>query len=311
MRLITIVCYLDVQSVNIYIYRYKEMAYVKVRFAANLLLKSTGSLTTATRSIASVKPNRNPQVQYTQLFINNKFVDAESGKTFETINPSTGKAITRVAEADARDVNKAVEAARQAFRLGSEWRRMDATDRGALMHRLATLMERDAVLLAELESLDNGKPFQVALSVDVPASIETLKYYAGWADKIQGKTLPVRGPFLSYTRHEPVGVAGQIIPWNFPLLMQAWKLGPALAAGCTIVMKVAEQTPLSALHVCKLIAEAGFPPGVVNVLTGDGSTAGAALVNHKGVDKLAFTGSTEVGKLIAQSAGQDIKVNIY
>ena len=307
MRLITIVCYLDVQSVNIYIYRYKEMAYVKARLAANLLLKSTGSLTTATRSIASVKPNRNPQVQYTQLFINNKFVDAESGKTFETINPSTGKAITRVAEADARDVNKAVEAARQAFRLGSEWRRMDATDRGALMHRLATLMERDAVLLAELESLDNGKPFQVALSVDVPASIETLKYYAGWADKIQGKTLPVRGPFLSYTRHEPVGVAGQIIPWNFPLLMQAWKLGPALAAGCTIVMKVAEQTPLSALHVCKLIAEAGFPPGVVNVLTGDGPTAGAALVNHKGIDKVAFTGSTEVGKLIAQSAGQDIK----
>ena len=311
MRLITIVCYLDVQSVNIYIYRYKEMAYVKARLAANLLLKSTGSLTTATRSIASVKPNRNPQVQYTQLFINNKFVDAESGKTFETINPSTGKAITRVAEADARDVNKAVEAARQAFRLGSEWRRMDATDRGALMHRLATLMERDAVLLAELESLDNGKPFQVALNFDLPASIETLKYYAGWADKIQGKTLPVRGPFLSYTRHEPVGVAGQIIPWNVPLLMQAWKLGPALAAGCTIVMKVAEQTPLSALHVCKLIAEAGFPPGVVNVLTGDGSTAGAALVNHKGVDKLAFTGSTEVGKLIAQSAGQDIKVNIY
>ena len=283
------------------------MAYVKARLAANLLLKSTGSLTTATRSIASVKPNPNPQVQYTQLFINNKFVDAESGKTFETINPSTGKAITRVAEADARDVNKAVEAARQAFRLGSEWRRMDATDRGALMHRLATLMERDAVLLAELESLDNGKPFQVALNFDLPASIETLKYYAGWADKIQGKTLPVRGPFLSYTRHEPVGVAGQIIPWNFPLLMQAWKLGPALAAGCTIVMKVAEQTPLSALHVCKLIAEAGFPPGVVNVLTGDGPTAGAALVNHKGIDKVAFTGSTEVGKLIAQSAGQDIK----
>ena len=150
------------------------------------------------------------------------------------------------------DVDLAVKAAKNAFRLNSPWRTMDAIDRGNLLHKLADLMQRDAAHLAALESLDNGKPYQIALNVDIPGSIETLRYYAGWADKIHGKVIPIRGPFLCYTRHEPVGVAGQIIPWNFPLLMQAWKLGPALAAGCTVVMKVAEQTPLSALHVCKL-----------------------------------------------------------
>lgn len=256
---------------------------------------------------AAAQPNRNPDIRYTKLFINNKFVDAKSGKTFETVNPATGQVITRVAEADAADVDLAVQAAKNAFRLGSPWRRSDAAWRGELLNKLADLMERDKQHLAALESLDNGKPYHIALAVDVPASIETLRYYAGWADKIHGKTIPVRGDFLTYTRHEPVGVAGQIIPWNFPLLMQAWKLGPALAAGCTVVMKVAEQTPLSALHVCKLIEEAGFPPGVVNLLTGFGPTAGAAIVNHPDVDKVAFTGSTEVGGLIAAQAAKTFK----
>ena len=200
-----------------------------------------------------------------------------------------------------------MKAARDAFKLGSPWRTSDAGWRGQLLSKLADLMERDKHHLAALESLDNGKPYKIALNVDVPASIDTFRYYAGWADKIQGKTIPVRGDFFSYTRHEPVGVAGQIIPWNFPLLMQAWKLGPALATGCTVVMKLAEQTPLSALHVAKLIAEAGFPPGVVNILSGYGPTAGAALVNHPLVDKIAFTGSTEVGKLIASNAAQHLK----
>jgi len=256
---------------------------------------------------AAAQTVRNPKIEFTKLFINNEFVDAKSGKTFETLNPANGKVIANIAEADAADVDVAVKAARNAFKLGSPWRTSDAGTRAQLMNRLADLMERDLEHLAALESLDNGKPFQIAKHVDVPASIETLRYYAGWADKIHGKVIPVRGNFLTYTRHEPIGVAGQIIPWNFPLLMQAWKLGPALAAGCTVVMKLAEQTPLSALHVAKLIAEAGFPPGVVNILTGFGPTAGAAIVNHPDVDKVAFTGSTEVGKIIAANAAGTVK----
>jgi len=256
---------------------------------------------------AAAQSLRNPKIEFTKLFINNEFVNAKSGKTFETVNPANGKVIANVAEADAADVNLAVKAAKDAFKLGSPWRTSDAGHRGELMMKLADLMERDLEHLAALESLDNGKPFVIAKHVDVPACIATLRYYAGWADKIHGKTIPVRGDFFSYTRHEPIGVAGQIIPWNFPLLMQAWKLGPALAAGCTVVMKLAEQTPLSALHVAKLIAEAGFPPGVVNILTGYGPTAGAAIVNHPDVDKVAFTGSTEVGKLIASAAAGTVK----
>lgn len=271
------------------------------------LVRNAEKLNSVRCLATAAQTNRNPKIEYTKLFINNEFVNAKSGKTFETVNPANGKVIANVAEADAADVNIAVQAAKNAFKLGSPWRRMDAIDRGYLLNRLADLMQRDAAQLAALESLDNGKPYQIALNVDVPGSIETLRYYAGWADKVQGKTIPVRGDFFTYTRHEPVGVAGQIIPWNFPLLMQAWKLGPALAAGCTVVMKVAEQTPLSALHVCKLIVEAGFPAGVVNVITGYGPTAGAAIVDHPDVDKVAFTGSTEVGKLIASNAGKTIK----
>jgi len=279
-------------------------------YLSKLSTKSLG-LKTLVRSLASAaaaaQPNRNPDIKQTKLFINNKFVDAKSGKTFETVNPATGKTIARIAEADAADVDLAVKAANDAFKLGAPWRKADANQRGHLLNRLASLIERDAAYIAALESLDNGKPYQIALAADVPFSVSTLRYYAGWADKIHGKVLPVTGDFLSYTKHEPVGVAGQIIPWNFPLLMMAWKLGPALAAGCTVVMKVAEQTPLSALYVCKLIEEAGFPPGVVNVLSGFGPTAGAAIVNHPDVDKVAFTGSTEIGKLIASQAAKTLK----
>ena len=179
------------------------------------------------------------KVSATKLLINGKWVDAASGKTFPTINPSTGEVITHVAEADAADVDKAVAAARAAFEKGA-WRKMSASARGVLMNKLADLIEKHAEELAELESLDNGKPYQVALTADLPLTIACYRYYAGWADKIQGKTIPVQGRYFTYTKHEPVGVVGQIIPWNFPLLMQAWKLGPALAAGCTVVMKPAE-----------------------------------------------------------------------
>jgi aldehyde dehydrogenase (NAD+) len=206
-----------------------------------------------------------------------------------------------VAEADSADVDKAVHAARVAFETGP-WRQATASQRGLLLHRLADLIEKHADELAQLEALDNGKPYSVASAADLPLVIACFRYYAGWADKIQGKTIPINGNYFCYTRHEPVGVVGQIIPWNFPLLMQAWKLGPALASGCTVVMKPAEQTPLSALRVGELLVEAGFPPGVVNLLPGYGPTAGAAIANHMDVDKVAFTGSTEIGRLIMQAA---------
>ncbi|CAJ0607909.1 unnamed protein product [Cylicocyclus nassatus] len=247
---------------------------------------------------------RDIKPQYTKLFINNEFVDAASGKTFGTYNPVDNSLITKVAEGDKADVDKAVKAATEAFRLGSPWRTMDAAQRGILMNKLADLMERDHVILASLEALDNGKPYGLAYAADVALSIACIRYYAGFADKNHGKTIPIRGDYFTYTRHEPVGVCGQIIPWNFPLLMQAWKLGPALCMGNVVVMKPAEQTPLSALHVASLIKEAGFPPGVVNLIPGYGPTAGAAISGHMGVDKVAFTGSTEIGKLVMQAAAQ-------
>src|SRR5271169_6476083 len=243
------------------------------------------------------------KISANKLLINGKWVDSTSGKTFATVNPSTGETISQVAEADAADVDKAVAAARAAFEKGA-WRKMSASQRGALMYKLADLIEKHADQLAELESLDNGKPYQVARAADLPLTIACYRYYAGWADKIHGKTIPVNGPYFCYTRHEPVGVVGQIIPWNFPLLMQAWKLGPALACGCTVVMKPAEQTPLSALRVGELALEAGFPEGVLNLLPGYGPTAGAAIARHMDVDKVAFTGSTEVGHLIMEAAAQ-------
>jgi aldehyde dehydrogenase (NAD+) len=241
-----------------------------------------------------------PKITATKLLINNQWVDSISGKKFPTINPSTGEEICRVSEADAADVNLAVKAARAAF--NGPWRKMSAAERGVLINRLADLIEKHADELAKLEALDNGKPYSVAKAADLPLVIACFRYYAGWADKVQGKTIPVAGNYFCYTRHEPVGVVGQIIPWNFPLLMQAWKLGPALATGNTIVMKPAEQTPLTALRVGELILEAGFPAGVVNILPGYGPTAGAAIANHMDVDKVAFTGSTEVGHLIMKAA---------
>ncbi|KAG5840259.1 hypothetical protein ANANG_G00186920 [Anguilla anguilla] len=248
-------------------------------------------------------PSAQPDVHFNKLFINNQWQDAVSKKTFPTINPSTGEVICQVAEGDKADVDKAVKAAKDAFKLGSPWRRMDASDRGLLLSRLADRIERDAAYLAELETLDNGKPYAVAYSVDIPMVVKFLRYYAGWADKWEGKTIPIDGDFFCYTRHEPIGVCGQIIPWNFPLLMQAWKLGPALATGNTVVMKVAEQTPLTALYVANLIKEVGFPAGVVNIIPGMGPSAGAAIASHMDVDKVAFTGSTEVGHLIQQASG--------
>jgi len=238
-----------------------------------------------------------------KLLIGNRWVAAESGRTFATINPSTGEAICQVAEADAADVDAAVHAAREAFEHGP-WRTMNASARGRLLYRLADLIEANAEGLAQLEALDNGKPVSVARAVDVAKTVACYRYFAGWADKVHGKTIPIDGDFLCYTRHEPIGVVGQIIPWNFPMLMMAWKLAPALATGNTVVLKPAEQTPLSALRIGELILEAGFPAGVVNILPGFGPTAGAALASHMDVDKVAFTGSTEVGHLIMEAAAR-------
>jgi aldehyde dehydrogenase (NAD+) len=249
-------------------------------------------------------PTKSPvALSATKLLIDNRWIASESGKTFATVNPSTGEEICQIAEADAADVEKAVKAARAAFEHGP-WRKMPASERGRLIHRLADLIEQNADELARLESLDNGKPVSVARAVDVAATVGCYRYFAGWADKVQGKTIPIDGDYFCYTRHEPVGVVGQIIPWNFPMLMQAWKLGPALATGNTVVMKPAEQTPLSALRIGELIVEAGFPAGVVNILPGFGPTAGAAIASHMDVDKVAFTGSTEVGHLIMEAAAK-------
>ena len=246
-----------------------------------------------------------------KMFINNQFVPAASGKTFPTYNPATGEVMAQVAEGEREDIDRAVKAARKAFE-NPAWSDMPASQRGRLIWKLADLIEGRLEEFAQLESLDNGKPLAIARVADVPLTVDLFRYMAGWATKIEGNTIPIsagtkRTQYLAYTRREPVGVVGQIIPWNFPLLMAAWKLGPALAAGCTVVLKPAEQTPLSALLLAELIADAGFPEGVVNVVPGYGETAGAALAAHPDVDKVAFTGSTEVGKLILQAAAGNLK----
>ena len=248
-----------------------------------------------------------------QLFINGKWTDAASGKTFETPNPATGETLARVAEGDREDINRAVGAARKAFEDGP-WSRMSPSERGRIIWRIGDLILEHTDELAQLESLDNGKPFAVAQAADVPLAADLFHYMAGWATKIEGNTINLSVPYMpganfhSYTLREPLGVVGQIIPWNFPLLMAAWKLGPALAAGNCVVLKPAEQTPLTALRLAELIAEAGMPAGVVNVVPGFGETAGAALTAHMDVDKVAFTGSTAVGKLIvAASAASNLK----
>jgi len=241
-----------------------------------------------------------------QLLINGKFVDSVSEKTFPTINPFTEEKIIDVQEGDQADINLAVNAARNAF--NGIYRKMSAYERGLKMLKLADLIEKNIDDLATLESLDNGKPFSFSRNIDIQLAIKCLRYYAGYADKVHGQTIPIEGPYFCYTRHEPVGVVGQIIPWNFPMLMLAWKLGPALAMGCTVIVKPAEQTPLTALRVGELIMEAGFPEGVVNIVPGYGPTAGAALVEHEDVDKIAFTGSTEVGlQIISNSSRKRLK----
>jgi len=247
-----------------------------------------------------------------QMLIDGKWVNAVSGKTFPTYNPATGEVLAQVAEGDKQDVDIAVKAARKAFESGP-WSRMSSTQRGKLIWKLGDLLEANVEQFAMLETLDNGKPLAVARAADVPLAADLFRYMAGWANKLEGTTVPLSVPYtpkakyLAYTLREPVGVIAQIIPWNFPLLMAAWKLGPALAAGNTVILKPAEQTPLTALLLGELIMEAGFPEGVVNIVPGYGETAGAALAAHDGVDKVAFTGSTEVGKLIVHAATGNLK----
>ena len=255
------------------------------------------TLSDAARSFVDSGPHK--------LLIGADWVEAADGRTFETVDPSTGEAICEVAQAGAEDVERAAQAARAA--LDGPWAKMPAAGRSQLMNKLADLIEANAAELAELESLDNGKPVKMAGIVDLPQTVAHLRYYAGWPTKIEGETIPVSWPdMFTYTLKEPVGVCGQIIPWNFPLLMAAWKISPALAAGCTVILKPAEQTPLSAIRLGQLALEAGFPEGVINVLTGDGET-GAALVDSTSIDKIAFTGSTEVGRRIGARCGELLK----
>ena len=244
-----------------------------------------------------------PKVANQKLFINGKWVNSISGKTFATLNPATGQEICKVAEADSADVDLAVKAARKAFESGP-WKKMSAAERGRRINKLADLMEKNLPELAALESLDNGKPLRDSLNADLPLSIKAYRYYAGWCDKTHGKTIPVEGEYFCYTKHEPVGVVGQIIPWNFPLLMTAWKWAPALATGCTIVLKPAEQTPLTALRMAELAQEADIPDGVINVVPGFGPTAGAAITSHMDIDKVAFTGEGSTGQLVMQAAAK-------
>ncbi len=247
------------------------------------------------------------QRQPIKMLIGGQWTEAVSGDTFETLNPSTGAVLARVSAGDSEDIKRAVAAARKAFESGP-WPKMTASQRGRLLLKLADLIEQNAEELALLETLDNGKPIKYSRGGDVPLTADHFRYFAGWATKIEGNTIPVSVPnMFTYTLREPVGVVGQIIPWNFPLQMAAWKLAPALACGNTAILKPAEQTPLTALRLGELICEAGFPDGVVNVVPGFGETAGAALVAHPGVDKIAFTGSTEVGKKIAQVCAGNLK----
>jgi aldehyde dehydrogenase (NAD+) len=260
---------------------------------------ATATAAAGTGSKSAVK------VRQTKMLIGGKWLDSLSGKTFATINPATEEKIADVAYAGKEDVDLAVDAASRAFQEGP-WRRMDARERGRLLYRLADLIEKNFDELVALEVLDNGKPVREAKAGDLPLVIDCLRYYAGWADKIQGEVIPVRGRYFCYTKREPVGVVGQIIPWNFPMLMVAWKWGPALAAGCTLVMKPAEQTPLTCLRMAELAQEAGFPDGVINVVPGFGDT-GAALVRHPGVDKIAFTGHYETAQIIMKDAAPTLK----
>ncbi|KAH7550764.1 hypothetical protein JRO89_XS13G0265200 [Xanthoceras sorbifolium] len=289
--------------------------------SASLLLRSFGSNSSRGRGISRFTtaavlegPIIPPvQVTYTQNLIDGQFVDAASGKTFPTYDPRTGEVIAHIAEGDAEDINRAVAAARKAFDEGP-WPKMTPYERSRILLRFADLVEKHSEELAALETWDNGKPHEQSVTAELPMLVRLFHYYAGWADKIHGLTVPADGNYHVQTLHEPIGVAGQIIPWNFPLLMFAWKVGPALACGNTIVLKTAEQTPLTALYVAKLFLEAGLPPGVLNVISGYGPTAGAALASHMDVDKwpvmsplllqLAFTGSTDTGMIVQELAAR-------
>lgn len=271
----------------------------------NIEVKITAPLTKASPKVRAWLAKPRP------MLIDAEWVFARSGKTFQVLDPATASPIAEVAEGDKADIDAAVAAARRAFD-GGLWRTMTPSERGRIIHRIGDLIYENMDELAELDSLDNGKPKLVAKAADVTLAADMFHYMSGWPTKIHGKTIPISnlaapGEYLSYTRPEPVGVVGQIIPWNFPLLMAAWKLAPALAAGCTVVLKVAEETPLSALRLGELLLEAGLPKGVVNIVPGFGETAGAALAAHPGVNKVAFTGSTEVGKLIVRAAADDLK----
>lgn len=275
------------------------MGFSKVAMVRNNTVRQFGS---AAESLE--EPIQPPvQVKYKQLLIDGQLVDAASGKEFPTIDPRTGDVITYVAEGDVEDVNRAVKAARKAFDQGP-WPKMTAYERSCIMYRFADLAEKHSDEIAYLDAWDGGKPIEQARNIDVPVLARIMRYYAGWADKIHGLTVPADGPYNVHTLHEPIGVAGQIVPWNFPIPMFAWKIGPALACGNTVVLKTAEQTPLSTLYAAKLFYEAGLPPGVLNIISGYGPTAGAAIANHMDIDKIAFTGSTETGQSILQAASR-------
>ncbi|OCA87204.1 aldehyde dehydrogenase family protein [Pseudobacillus wudalianchiensis] len=241
-----------------------------------------------------------------KLYIDGKFVASASSKTFQTINPATEEILATIYEAEETDIDLAVRAAKRAFEQGP-WSKMSGAEKAKLIFKLTDLIEEHQEELAQLDTLDNGKPISESRALDVPNAIEEFRYFAGWATKNMGQTIPVSGNFLNYTRHEPVGVVGQIIPWNFPISMLSWKVAPALAAGCTVVLKPAEQTPLSALYFAELVEKAGFPPGVVNIVPGFGPVAGQALVEHPDVNKIAFTGSTIVGKKLMKQAADTMK----
>lgn len=277
-----------------------------------LQLRQTRTILHNSNRLSSIDTNkmtaiRDAQVKYTQIFINNEFVNSLDGKTFDTINPATLDKLATVQEGSASDIDRAVQAAKNAFNFHSPYRQMDASQRAGLLFKLADLIERDIVYLASLECLNNGKVFKSALEADLPTAIAACRFFAGAADKVSGSVLPSDGKTFSYTRYEPIGVVGAIIPWNYPMELTCIKIAPAIAMGNTIVIKPAEQTPLTALYLAALTREAGFPPGVVNVVPGFGPTAGQPLVEHPDVNLISFTGSTEVGKLVQRKASKHIK----
>ncbi|CAF1396746.1 unnamed protein product [Adineta steineri] len=243
------------------------------------------------------------EIKYTQIFINNEWHKAANNKTFPVINPSTGEEICQVEEGTKNDIDKAVEAARKAFHINSPWRTLEPSARGKIMRKFADLLRRDIEYLAQLETLNNGKPVTNS-KMDIMGAAACIDYYSGWADKFTGETLPTTSDTFLYTRHEPIGICGQIIPWNYPILMLATKLGPALACGNVVILKPSEETPLTALYCAALIKEAGFPPGVVNIVPGDGPNCGNAIVLHEHINKISFTGSVEVGKKVQEGAAK-------